>query len=80
MSSEQALAVPDPEDSIDALADPLWHRIEDDWTALSFAEQEIFGIWSLSRGLQRWLGSVLFQFRGRGRSSGDKRPEADWRI
>jgi len=47
MSLERALALPDPEDSVDALADPLWHRVEDDWTGLSSAEQVIFSIWSL---------------------------------
>lgn len=46
MSLDQVLALGNPEDSIDALADPLWHRVEDDWTGLSFAEQVIFGIWS----------------------------------
>lgn len=38
MSLDEALALAHPEDSIDALADPLWHRVEDDWTSLSSAE------------------------------------------
>lgn len=47
MSLDEALALANPEDSIDALADRLSHRVEDGWTGLSSAEQVIFGIWSL---------------------------------
>jgi hypothetical protein len=47
MSVEQALTLPNPEDTIDALADPLWHRVGGDWSRLSPTEQVIFGVWSL---------------------------------
>jgi hypothetical protein len=47
MSVEQALALENPEDTIDALADPLWRRVEADWSGLNRAEQVVFGVWSL---------------------------------
>ncbi len=47
MSFEQALALADPEDAVDALADVLWQRVDSDWSALSSAERVIFGVWSL---------------------------------
>jgi hypothetical protein len=49
MTVERALALPDPEDAIDALADPLWQRVnsDGDWSGLSATEQAIFGVWCL---------------------------------
>jgi uncharacterized protein DUF4375 len=47
MSVDQALALPNPEDTIDALADPLWQRVGGDWNQISPTEQVIFGVWSL---------------------------------
>jgi len=47
MSFEQALALADPEDTVDALADVLWQRVDSDWSALSSAERVVFGVWSL---------------------------------
>ena len=39
MSFEHALALADPEDAVDALADVLWQRVDADWSALSSADQ-----------------------------------------
>ncbi len=47
MSFEHALALADPEDAVDALADVLWQRVDADWSALSSAERVVFGVWSL---------------------------------
>ncbi len=47
MSFDQALALADPEDTVDALADVLWQRVDSDWSALSSAERVVFGVWSL---------------------------------
>jgi len=47
MSFEHALALADPEDAVDALADVLWQRVDSDWSALSSAERVVFGVWSL---------------------------------
>ena len=44
---KQALAMDDSEDTIDALADVIWRKVDTDWDDLSQAESTVFGVWCL---------------------------------